>query len=1502
MATSEGGREPRGRQSPSRFRPTAWALVLLALLSVVLSKSGRLSHRVAAGRGKANRAGEETAAFSAGAHPLGLGATTPLLAAASAPRTPPRRLSAEASVSSPAPASAEASPSLGSRLISFLSGNPKKEGPDGLEKAAETQTPDEGGSAAANPLAAAAPGDEASPAVSPPSSAAAAGASASGANGEGPSGAPSGSPPTPEAPVQGQEAQKPDALERAETSTKTEAQRAAGSPDGEKAASSSSSSPSPDSSSGAETPAGDKPGEHAEASSAASQGAPGATTSPAPPPPAVVIPAVLQKESDTHGGHMTLTIPLEALPGLASSGGDVLPPLSLDTAGSPVTANGSSPPFPSPTAASAPASGESAAPNATSAHVARGEAEPAPAPASLPPLQWLQALDGGKLGEALVVVKARKDESEKKGGGAKSDAELAQVLKVLPEGEIFREGSGKLPDDIYLISHVSGAEKRGRRGLPLAAQKAIGGDDGGAEEGATTPASSLEDLSSNEREMVLSAGLLTLLLVLSVSLVLSHVSRKCRLRWLQMPVCATLLGLLVGAVLKFGLKVQGPILGSVLAMNEDVFFVMLLPPIIFEGGLSLSEGSLSVPFMRNFGAIMWLACFCTILSFCWVGAFMFFGGVLGLSMALTVRQAFAFGALISSTDPVSVLALFKDLHAKKIIHALVFGESLLNDAISIVLYRTIASEDTASVGSAILAFFLTFFVSLAIGLAVGFSCALTYKYMDLHKQENQTLESALLLLFPWMAYLVADGAGYSGIVAICFCGVTIGKYAVPNLSASARATSRSVFNSFALLAETVVFVFLGLAVFSFDQPRDEEFSVGLYVLGFIATFSARAVSVYVTCAIINLFRATAKITPSQQLALVFCGLRGAIAFALSERAGRDFGGKEGAALLSLTLYLALFTILVLGPSLVFILDRLGIFEKRSPHRASSLGGWSEAGELCRSSSDFSARRGVPGGAGSDEDEIGDDEGSLEAMTRGTCGGLKRLLLQMDRKFMIPLFTHSDGRHDPPVRASSRLPRPLSSFFLSSFGRHRIASPASASTSSAFATFAGLGLSSKGFSASPAPALRTSPPGSARSLVGQRMRVGFFSSSPAYTRVPTYAGSSRSSAGSGSGGDLSREASRGLSWDGLRRSLGVSSAALAARSVSMRRTRGGDPEVQEMAVFREGGSAPRRSSQVGKHPSPAARERGEDDGREGGWGAAAARSSASLSDTEEGGERARSSWRRGRGASRGDADSAEEDVDLGETASEAPTREDELWRDTRRGRNGFYAVAEEGKEGSSPQDFSEAEQAGLVTVVGASARASPQSPASLSSPSSALLYSPAAESEEPCSGVYSEGDSRLLRAVRAPAEEAAQRNGGPLPVLVGRASAGAGAAAGGGAYPVVGLGDFEGGGGRDGAWRGQKREPGSPSDFSDFGSESSGNEDRVNNGLTEVVLGSERAEANWKSRVRDGGERGRRHEDDQAASGEEKLTSLENGAVAEGNGDSRTVASQRNQRDAAEDRG
>ncbi|CEM07750.1 unnamed protein product [Vitrella brassicaformis CCMP3155] len=495
----------------------------------------------------------------------------------------------------------------------------------------------------------------------------------------------------------------------------------------------------------------------------------------------------------------------------------------------------------------------------------------------------------------------------------------------------------------------------------------------------------LELLKSEEKEVVVSTGLLLLLIILVVSLFGAHVLKKLKVKWLQLPVWATFLGLITGAMLKYVYK-QETILENILAFNDDVFFILLLPPIIFESGFSMS-GNRARLFFKHFGAILWFALFATLMSFVWVGAMMFFSGQIGICKALTLQESFAFGALISSTDPVSVLAIFKEMNADAVLYTLIFGESLLNDAIAIVLYRTIVSESSTDIWRATVSFLVVFASSFVIGVAVGLISALTYKYMDLHKVENQVLEASLLLIFPWIAYLVADGFGHSGIVAILFCGIVMAHYTYPNLSDSAQNLGHSVFSALALLAESVVFVFLGLAVWSFNQTWDVPM---LLVCTLLYVTMGRIISVYATAFFVNLFRTSTKIPRNFQHIMVIGGLRGAIAFALSLRARHDFKEEGGPALLTITLFYALFTIVGIGSVSVPIFEKLDVFEKESC-----------AYELIRP--------------------------TTESLTSGQCGCLKRAIFRVDREFMRKIFTNA-----PTGRGSvSRGPSPSSSFHINS---------------------------------------------------------------------------------------------------------------------------------------------------------------------------------------------------------------------------------------------------------------------------------------------------------------------------------------------------------------------------------------------------------------------------------------------------------------------------------------
>ena len=145
--------------------------------------------------------------------------------------------------------------------------------------------------------------------------------------------------------------------------------------------------------------------------------------------------------------------------------------------------------------------------------------------------------------------------------------------------------------------------------------------------------------------------------------------------------------------------------------------ILLLPPIIFEGGYNLQKK----PFFKNFGSVLaysflgtFIAIFCSSVLFYAVGQTDF-------SPEFTWREAFAFGSLISATDPVSVIAIFKEMDADVNLNSIIFGESIFNDAIGIVMYQTVImagvgdktpfEEGMASVGR----FSLIFIGSLLIG-------------------------------------------------------------------------------------------------------------------------------------------------------------------------------------------------------------------------------------------------------------------------------------------------------------------------------------------------------------------------------------------------------------------------------------------------------------------------------------------------------------------------------------------------------------------------------------------------------------------------------------------------------------------------------------------------------------------------------------------------------------------------------------------------------------------
>ncbi|XP_046383278.1 sodium/hydrogen exchanger 7 isoform X3 [Ischnura elegans] len=346
--------------------------------------------------------------------------------------------------------------------------------------------------------------------------------------------------------------------------------------------------------------------------------------------------------------------------------------------------------------------------------------------------------------------------------------------------------------------------------------------------------------------------------------------------------------------------------------DPEIFFNIILPPIIFHAGYSLKRKY----FFRNLGAILTYALIGTTISSFVVGAVMY--GFVQLmphyADTFTFLDLLYFGAVISATDPVTVIAIFNDLSVDVNLYALVFGESVLNDAVAIVLSGAIQhySEryQVGSGGFEAPAFFRAvgdfvgfFSLSLFIGALMGCVTALLTKFTRV--RDFPLLESALFVLMSYSTFLIAEAAELTGIVAVLFCGMCQAHYTYNNLSPDSRTRTKQLFGLLNFLAENFIFSYIGVSMFTFPK---HHFDVGFIFASFFCAFLGRAANIYPLSFILNLGRKP-KIPLQFQHMLFFAGLRGAMAFAL---AIRNTVSDARQRMLTTTSLLVIMTVIILG--------------------------------------------------------------------------------------------------------------------------------------------------------------------------------------------------------------------------------------------------------------------------------------------------------------------------------------------------------------------------------------------------------------------------------------------------------------------------------------------------------------------------------------------------------------------------------------------------------------
>ncbi|KAM7437555.1 Sodium/hydrogen exchanger 8 [Porites harrisoni] len=512
----------------------------------------------------------------------------------------------------------------------------------------------------------------------------------------------------------------------------------------------------------------------------------------------------------------------------------------------------------------------------------------------------------------------------------------------------------------------------------------------------TTEVPGEEKPESPEVEQQGSMTIFFILLVVALCILLIHFLLKTKFHYLPESVAVVFLGALVGLIIK---ALSHFALGDWRKeehFNPTAFFLILLPPIIFDSGYSLHKGN----FFANIGSIVVFAVFGTAVSAIVIGGGIYLLGKGGVAFQLDLRESFAFGSLISAVDPVATLAIFHALDVDPTLNMLVFGESILNDAVSIVMTNTIlemGSEQYADSSSfetffsAVGNFLVMFSASAAIGIAFALISALLLKHVDL--RTTPSLELGTMLIFSYAPYGLAEGLKLSGIMAILFCGIVMSHYTHFNLSPMTQITVQSIFRTTAFMAETCVFAYLGMAIFSFKHQFRPAFVIWTIILCLLG----RAVNIYPLSSLVNQFR-DVKISRKTQFIMWFSGLRGAVAFALVLHLQLD--DEKRHVLITSTLIIIMFTILCLGGSTLPLLKLLKAEQ-----------GMEKGLTLSKTQTE---------GKAVDADQLTDDEWRISS--RKALKGFTRL----DARYFIPFFTRKFTRqevrnaHEEMQRLTSQL--------------------------------------------------------------------------------------------------------------------------------------------------------------------------------------------------------------------------------------------------------------------------------------------------------------------------------------------------------------------------------------------------------------------------------------------------------------------------------------------------
>lgn len=370
-------------------------------------------------------------------------------------------------------------------------------------------------------------------------------------------------------------------------------------------------------------------------------------------------------------------------------------------------------------------------------------------------------------------------------------------------------------------------------------------------------------------------------------------------------------------------------------INPELVFLLFLPPLLYEAAWLTSWKA----FWEYKGAISLMAVGLVIITSVAV-AYASVAFIPGFTLAL----GFLLGGIVSPPDAVAAAAVLKEMKLPKTVTALLEGESLVNDASSLIVFKFALA--TVTTGTFILQDAAVSFVSVAgLGIAIGLAIGGIFYAIHRWLPTTENIDTVLTLLTPYFMYIVAEHFEASGVMAVVSGGLLLSSQSHVIFTSNSRIKTVSVWSALIFLLNGVVFILIGLALPDIvaglgpDYPiaRAIGYGIGISMLALVVRF----IWLFSTARITSFFNKRTKVryqdlTWRSFMVIVYAGMRGVVSLAAALSIPVMIADQTAFPLRNLILFITFvvifFTLVVQGLTLPLFIKLLKIPEPK--HRLS----------------------------------------------------------------------------------------------------------------------------------------------------------------------------------------------------------------------------------------------------------------------------------------------------------------------------------------------------------------------------------------------------------------------------------------------------------------------------------------------------------------------------------------------------------------------------------------